>query len=53
MNNNVKKEWGLTALKECDQRAIEGGYVQPTSENAPGYEEPKGFIRIVTVFWGL
>jgi len=51
MNNNVKNDWGLITLKECQQRAIEGGYVQPTPENAPGTKEPEGLIKIITIFW--
>ena len=51
MNDHVKNEWGLVALKECEQKAINGGYVTPTPSNAPGYDPGQGIIKVITVFW--
>ena len=53
MNNFIKTEWGLVALEKCAQRAIEGGYVEPSITNPPSptSEPEKGYIKIITVLW--
>ena len=54
MNNYMKTEWSLTALKECEKKDIDGGYVEPnitqTGENSNA-EPSKEYIKIVTVLW--
>ncbi|MCL1973717.1 MAG: hypothetical protein FWG54_02735 [Bacteroidetes bacterium] len=51
MNDYVKNEWGLSALEESAQKAIDGGYVQPTPSNVPGYDPGPTIIEITILFW--